>query len=123
NDIYLDTEKFLDGNKKKDAYAILTTLVEDMMCVLFQADNRWYFEGVNRRQIRVINYKNYNSDGVFVGFVEFTKLIKEHNALITPLIGIVSPYGSINVSQKASVVKLPETIQQEKNNGWAVPPG
>lgn len=123
NAIYVDTETVFVDRRKKDAYTILTTLVEDMLCVLYQADNRWYFEGINRRQIRVMNYKNYNSAGEFVGFVEFTRAIKEHNALVTPMVTIVPPYGSINVSQKPSLVSLPETIYQEKNDGWAVPPG
>lgn len=123
NAIYVDTETVFKDNRKKDAYTILETLVKDMICVLYQADNRWYFEGVNHRQMRVVNYKHYNSDGVFVGFVEFTRGIKEHKALVTPMVTIVPPYGSINVSQKPSLVSLPETIYQEKNDGWAVPPG
>jgi hypothetical protein len=63
--IYIDT--LLDKDKKKDAYVILETLLKDGLNVCYQADNRWYIEGINVRNLRKVTYQKNDALGVFVG--------------------------------------------------------
>ncbi|MNQ40200.1 hypothetical protein D3C85_538450 [compost metagenome] len=125
NDIYLDTYDFLEENKKSDAYSILETLLKDTMCVCYQADNRWYIEGVNVRQMRKVQYKVYDiTNAALKGIVDVNRLLKR----VTPLAGTVyitqiPPYNEISVNHKKIIPNFPETIAAEKNDGWAIVSG
>jgi hypothetical protein len=39
--------------------------------VCYQADNRWYIEGINVRNLRKVTYQKYDALGVFVGTEEY----------------------------------------------------
>jgi len=123
NTIYIDTENFIDGKKKKDAYSILETLLQDTLCVCYQADNRWYIEGLNQRNVRQVAYKKYDVDGVFVANVAYDRLLKNITPLVTPMITVIPPYNEITVTHKKIEPSLPKTASQEKNDGWAIVTG
>jgi hypothetical protein len=121
--IFINTENFIDGKKKKDAYAILETLLEDTLCVCYQCDNRWNIEGINQRNVRNVTYKVYDVDGVFVENVTYNRLLKNITPLQTPTITIVPPYNEITVKHKKIAPSLPKTISKEVNDGWAITTG
>lgn len=119
NTIYINTEDYIDNKKKKDAYSLLEDLLKDTLCVCYQADNRWYIEGINQRQVRNVIYKVYDTDGVFVESVAYDRLLKNITPLVTPMITIIPPYNEITVTHKKVEAKLPATLSKEVNDGWA----
>jgi hypothetical protein len=121
--IFIDTASFIDGKKKKDAYAILETLMSDMLCVCFQADGRWNVEGVNQRSVRSYKAKLYDFEGNDLGFLEGKKLLKKITPLVTPNVTMVPPYNMITVSHPRVPQSFPDTIAKEKNEGWVVGTG
>jgi hypothetical protein len=123
NTIYINTENFIDNKKKKDAYSILETLLQDTLCVCYQADNRWYIEGLNQRNVRQVAYKKYNTEGVFVENVAYNRLLKNITPLVTPMITIIPPYNEITITHNKVEPSLPKTASQEKNDGWAIVTG
>lgn len=126
NKIYIDTLDFFTDDKKTkkmDAYAVLERLMQDMLCVCFQADNRWNIEGINKRHIRSSKIKMYDSDGVLIGEVDNSKLLKRITALVTPTVTTIPPYSQITVSHERKPQSFPETISKESNEGWSVVAG
>lgn len=123
NTIYIDTENFIDSKKKKDAYSILETLLQDTLCVCYQADNRWYIEGINQRNVRNVTYKKYDVDGIFVANVTYNRLLKNITPLVTPMVTIIPPYNEIKVTHKKVEPSLPKTLSKEVNDGWAITTG
>lgn len=126
NLIYLDTLSFFTDDKKvkkKDAYAILEKILQDSLCVCYQADNRWNIEGLNKRHVRSYNAKLYSTNGELLGNVEGTKLLKRITALVTPTVTMIPPYNLIEVSHKRSPQSFPKTIDKESNDGWSVMAG
>lgn len=124
NTIYIDTATFADDKgKKQDAYKILDTLLADTFCVCYQADNRWYIEGINTRHIRKVTYKIYDVAGTLTGTSEYTRLLKQITPLITPIITMIPPYNEITVTHKKVEAKLPDAASKEVNDGWAFTTG
>lgn len=126
NLIYLDTLSFFTDDKKvkkRDAYSILEKILQDTLCVCYQADNRWNIEGLNKRHVRSYNAKLYSVSGDLLGNVEGTKLLKRITPLVTPTVTMIPPYNLIEVSHKRSPQSFPKTIDKENNDGWSVMPG
>lgn len=124
--IYLDTLSFFTDDKKtkkKDAYSILENILHDMLCVCYQADNRWNIEGLNKRHIRGYNTKIYDVNGKLLSQVDGVKLIKRITPLVTPTITMIPPYNLITVSHKRLPQSFPKTIEKESNDGWSVMAG
>lgn len=121
NSIYIDTATFADDKgKKQDAYKILETLLKDTLCVCYQADNRWYIEGINTRHVREVTYKVYDVTGTFTGNVIYSRLLKDITALVTPTFTVIPPYNEITVTHEKKEPSLPETLSKEVNDGWAI---
>lgn len=123
NLIFVDTENFIDKDKKKDAYSILETLLQDKLCICYQCDNRWYIEGFNMRHLRKVTCKNYDYLGNFVGTVVYNRLVKQITPLDEPNITIIPPYNEIIVTHKKTPPGLPKTAATSTNDGWAVVTG
>lgn len=121
--IYIDTESFVDNKKKKDAYSIFETLLQDTLCVCFQCDNRWYIEGINMRHVRKITYKTYDIVGNYLGIIQYDRLLKAITPLVTPLVTVIPPYNEITVIHKKTAINLPKTASNETNDGWALVTG
>lgn len=121
--IYIDTETFLDKDKKLYAYSILEMLLKDTFNVCYQADNRWYIEGVNTRNIRTVTYKVYDTNGTLSGTVVYDRLLKGITPLQTPVVTIIPPYNEITITHKKIEPSLPKTASKEVNDGWAIVTG
>lgn len=123
-EIFIDTENFVERNKKKDAYSILEILLEDTLCVCYQANNCWQIEGINKRHVRSFEAKKYNvKTSQFIGVVSGQKLLKKVTSFVRPDVTIIPPYNMVSVSHERKPQGLPETISKEKNEGWAVVSG
>lgn len=121
--IYIDTATFLDKEKKQDAFSILETLLRDTLCLCYQADNRWYIEGLNMRHIREVVYKVYDIEGLFIDTVNYTRLLKQITPSPVPTITMIPPYNEITVTHKKTEPSLPITLSKEVNDGWAIVTG
>lgn len=64
---YLDDALFTDDDAQDDAYEILEKIVEGSLCRIYQLDDRWYIEGVNKlgRYERI--FQRYDADGNYLG--------------------------------------------------------
>ena len=118
NSIWIDTATFKEKEKKQDCYKILNALLSDTLCVCYQADNRWYIEGLNQRNFREVSYQVYSSQGVFQHTSRLTKLLKTVTPFATPTVSIVSPYKKIEVTHDKIEPAFPDRIALEKNDGW-----
>ncbi|WP_202703158.1 hypothetical protein [Flavobacterium sp. UGB4466] len=122
--IFLDTSDFYVNDKKtkkQDAYAILDQLMQDMLCVCFQADNRWNIEGINKRHIRKYTAKLYDVNGVLKTQIDGLKLLKRITILADkPPVTMIPPYNLITVSHEREPQSFPATISKESNEGWSV---
>jgi len=121
--IFFDTATFIDGKKKKDAYSVLETMMNDMLCVCFQADGRWNIEGINQRSVRSYKAKLYDFEANELGMLEGLKLIKRITPLVTPVVTMVPPYNMITVTHPRVPQSFPDTIAKEANEGWVVSTG
>ena len=109
---------------KKDAYTILEELVIiSMCCVVFQAENRWHVEGINKRHLQTYTTRRYDPAGVFIEEVEVARNVQTITALATPNVTMIPPFNRIIVSHKREALALPDTISQEENGGWVVTTG
>lgn len=123
NNIFIDTESFIDDNKRIDAYSILETLLSDTLCVCYQCDNRWYIEGMNMRHVRKVAYKKYDIGANYLGSVILDRLLKEITPLANPMISVIPPYNEIKVSHTKVAPNLPATASKENVDGWALVTG
>lgn len=124
--IYLDTDNFYTDEKKqkkKDAYVILDEILKDMLCVCYQADNRWNVEGINKRHVRSYTAKLYDFKGNLKTQIEGVKLLKKITPLVTPKITMIPPYNLITASHERKPQSFPATIDKESNEGWSVVAG
>lgn len=121
--IFIDTASFVDKEKKQDAYKVLETLMNDMLCVCYQSYGRWYIEGNNQRSVRSYKAKLYDFEGNEKGVLEGLKLLKKITALVEPTVTMVPPYNMITVTQERVPQGFPDTIAKEKNEGWVVGTG
>jgi len=121
--IFIDTESFSDNGKKQDAYKIFETLLSDTLCVCYQADNRWYIEGLNMRHLRNVTYKNYDAIGNLLGTVVLDRILKNITPFVTPNITMIPPYNEITINHQKIAAEFPTTITAEKNDGWVVNTG
>lgn len=121
--IFLDTSLFYSDSakkKKQDAYSILEDILQDTLCVCYQANNRWNIEGLNKRHVRSFKSKIYNVTGEFLTEIDETKLLKRITPLVTPTVTMIPPYNLITVSHERKPQSFPATIDKESNEGWSV---
>jgi len=123
NTIYIDTATFLDKDKKQDAYSILETLLKDTLSVCYQADNRWYIEGVNTRHVRQVTYKIYNTTGTLTGTLIYNRLLKDITALATPVFTTIPPYNEITITHDKIAPNFSKEVSKETIDGWAIVTG
>lgn len=121
--IYLNTSLFIEKDRQLDAYNILSQIMGSMLCVVYQADNEWWVEGLNRRHVKIVPFMNYDYEGTYLNFTKKTKLEKDFSPLDEPLITVVPPYAKVTVTHTREQQALPATIAQEANDGWAIGQG
>jgi hypothetical protein len=124
--IYIDGKDFTGSNDKKDdAYKILEYFAQDLLFCVFQSMGYWHLEGLNKRNLVTYTADEYAVDGNYNGRVTLTRNIKtlKGQALATPVVTTVPPYGRIRVEHEREPVAFLETQSKEVNDGWAVTTG
>lgn len=127
HEVYLDTLLYA-GEKNKDkasVYEFLEEIIESMRCVLYQADGRWFIEGINKRQLIKQEFDVYTTDGFYINDTslkktEFTKPVKRLKMAPTPNITMVPPYKEILVSSDAEPLTSPENVTGLKDMPYTV---
>lgn len=110
DEIVVDGSCYLDGEIKygalfvekmpnrKNAYDILSGLLESIGCTLYSQGNIWYVEGINRKHEETQAYEKYTYEGVYVGDFTITKDVSDVVFFTTPNISIVSPWKRVDIS-------------------------
>lgn len=123
NLIYIDTADFIKKDKKQDAYKILDLLLKDTLCVCYQADNVWFIEGINQRNLRKIDAKLYNANGVVQGLYVTNRLLKSITPLVEPTVTIIPPYNEIKVTHERVPQNFNKTMSKEVVDGVSIQTG
>jgi len=104
--IYINGNNFNDDGDKQNAYDILSDLLNSMLCVCYQADSKWYVEGLNWRSSRLVEYvRDFPTPDPRV-----SKNYKELTALDEPQITVVPSYGEVVVNYEAENAELPDDL-------------
>lgn len=104
--IYINGENFINDGEKQNAYEILNDLLTSMLCVCYQADFKWYVEGINWRSERLVAFeRDFQRPDPRI-----SKIYKELDAIDEPEITIVPAYGEVKVTYEPEETKLPEQL-------------
>ena len=118
--VFLDTQKYYDEDTLPSAYELLEEIIFSMRCQLFQADERWYIEGINKRQFINLDYDKYSINGNFIGVVNHTKNVKVLDFAPTPNITMVPPYKEVVVTHEAAQLEVSQDVYQESSTDWKI---
>lgn len=113
--IWLDS----DNLRQMDAYTILQELATSLGSSIYQADNYWYFEGWNLRNLPSFYISEYNQNGVLVGEGTVQKNIKDVQVLAGGVIDVVPPYGYIEASYTKGSPELDSDLTSMSEQLWA----
>lgn len=106
DNIYINGANFKNDGENMSAYDILEELLQSMLCVCYQADFKWYVEGLNwRSEERVPYVRKFPQPDPRV-----RRAYKELDAIDEPLITVVPPYGKITVNYEREENKLPDDL-------------
>jgi hypothetical protein len=117
--IVIDGRKYYDEDKLPSAFEILEELLSSMRCQLFQAQGRWYIEGINKRHLVTVNFDKYSIDGVYKGSVDVAKNVKKLTWLPTPSVSMVPAYKEVTVTHDAPKLQFNEQAVQETAINWS----
>jgi hypothetical protein len=124
DEIYLSGLNFIKSDGEfENAYTVLENILQSMLCVVYQADNVWYIEGLNKRHLKQVKYFNYDYQGIYLDETKKNRIVKEFKGIVTPMITLVPPYNTVTVNHERVQQALPKTIAKEDNEGWAVGAG
>lgn len=98
-----------EDKEKKNAYDILDDLLYSMRCQIFQANDRWNIEGINKRGILTKDYDIFLFDGGKATAEEEAN-VKQLDFVAYPDIDMIPPYKEITASHDKEGMELPETL-------------
>lgn len=111
--INVDLRPYYNGKKFEDVYKILTAVLKSNLLTLKNYRGFWWLEGATRRKDEVGEMYRFDTDGKYVGRMEFEKLkkesmISEGSAMVT----VVTPWKKVNFNFDAKGDKnmLPEAV-------------
>ncbi len=120
--IYINTANFIEKEKRLDAYKILEMLTKDTVSCLYQQQNSWYFEGLNKRNLITYDARRYDYAGLFLNTMVVVKNIIDikGKVLAKPEVTMVPPYNEITVNYERTLLTLPDNLKAESNQGWVL---
>lgn len=98
--------KFFEG---KNAYQILEDILVSLNCQLYQADNRWYIDGFNKRQMIKNTYDVY-SQNLETDAVEINRNVKKLKWVSDPEVSMIPTVKTVTAVHKLEELKLPEKL-------------
>lgn len=117
---YLDTTKWLDKDKKDDAYTVLESLMNDGLCSIRQCDGAWYVYGHNKHNVFTVTYSRYDITGAFLGDVTVTKNVKNVKYLYQPHVRVNVPRKQVSAVYEVEASRIPEAAYKVKNDGYTL---
>ncbi|WP_281681826.1 PKD domain-containing protein [Zunongwangia profunda] len=126
NKIWHDTRPYFeqDEDELPSAFEFLEGLVKSMQCQLFQCEGRWYVEGINKRQIKNVNFAVYSINGNFKGNQEVEKNIKDLTFFYGDgVVSMVPALGEVSVYSEIGQLGFSEDHYQYTDINWIVQNG
>lgn len=117
---YIDTTKWLDNDKKDDAYKVLDSLMNDALCSIRQCDGGWYVYGHNKRNVFTATYSRYDINGVFKGDVTETKSVRNVVYLYEPRVRTNVPRSRVSATYDVEASRILEGAYKVKNDGYTL---
>lgn len=118
HEIYLDTRNYFKEDKPPSAYVLLEEIISSMRCQLFQAEGRWYIEGINKRHLPKVTFYKYNISGVYLGTVDIEKQIKKVGWYPTPMLNMIPAIKDVNITHERDELGVTEDLYQEQDIDW-----
>jgi len=98
--INVDLRSFIDGEKFKDCYSIVESILVSQMLTIYSYRGYWWLEGISRKNnTSFLNYQ-FDTDGNRIADVIFEKKIVDCGGSLqpTPMFTALTPWKSVNVN-------------------------
>ncbi len=117
--LYLSGTRFMDSDKKKDAYTVLEELLGPINCI-FQDKNTWHVVGVNKFNRFTIFFDSYDAQGNYINDVELLRNVEPTLFYGIPRIGVSTPRKRVEAFYKIDNEQIPDTVYKVKNDGYVL---
>jgi hypothetical protein len=101
--VNVDLRAFIDGEKFKDCYSIVESVLGSQMLIIYSYRGYWWLEGISRKNnTSFLNYQ-FDIDGNRIEDVIFDKKIVDCGGSLqpTPMFTALTPWNEVNVGFKA----------------------
>lgn len=117
---YVDTSKWLEKDKRVDAYDILDSIMRDTLCNVKQADGAWYIYGYNKQTVYNVTYNKYAIDATHLGVVSVVKNVEYPVFFARPTISVNAPRKEVNAFYDIEAGQIGEEVYKVKNDGYTL---
>lgn len=100
--ITVNLKAFLDNDKRKDLYEILTSVLESKGISIMNYRGYWVLDGFSRKRETEGLYLQFNTDGNRIDDLSLNKLTKTAYFEVTPTVSAVSPWKQVDVKFDAN---------------------
>lgn len=114
NNITIDTSKFDDDT---DTHQFLESILHSMRCILYQSNNHWYVEGINKRNFITNNYDIVRRDtfgNLLITRTKESKNVKELSWVSYPEVSMNPKLKKIIVTHEREELALPDEVVEQK---------
>ena len=115
-EIYVDAQEWTKNETPLNCYDILSGIMQEIGCTLYQQNNKWWIEAITKRSFLLHDYRRYTSSGIPLGAATRFTEIKVLDWYATPTIRIKPPFREITVTEglDENVSLFPEDITEQK---------
>jgi hypothetical protein len=100
--ITVNLKAFLDNDKRKDLYEILTSVLESKGISIMNYRGYWVLDGFSRKRETEGLYLQFNTDGNRIDDLSLNKLTKNAYFEVTPTVSAVSPWKQVDIEFDAN---------------------
>lgn len=116
--------EFFEG---KNAYQILEDILISINSQLYQADNKWYIDGFNKRQMIKNSYDVYRTVSEtpgpeIIGTAKVDRNVKKLKWVSDPEVSMIPTIKTVTVIHKLEELKLPEKLYKTSEKDFFVNP-
>lgn len=121
DEMYIDARKYVnDKGEKEHAYSILSEILADSLCCIFQENGNWYVYGFNKRTLLAGEYWQFDDQGIFKQIVPFQKAVLNNTFLGVPRIRVNTPRRVIEARHDLVDNAIDESTYKITNPGYAL---
>jgi hypothetical protein len=118
---WIDMAKYVDDKGENDsAYEILSAILKDLLCCIFQEDGQWYVYGFNKRPLLSGTYWLYDWEGNFIQDLPYSKTVRSPRFYGVPVVGVNTPRRVIKARHKLVSNAIDENTYKYKNPGFVL---